>query len=219
MNQMALFPNLTTLLTVFYLLCIQGSLGFGGSTTTTEKGLEYIHYDGIINGAFSPIPNCYWNIAPSENSGLNIGIAGPWDVNPFWFGLYHESTSNEGIYDGGILNLVLESADLFCYHKGGYPCGSYESNWGAPDWYFLGEQLLDLKRAVVQKTLIDGVEGYQVIGSKKSVVGVDSTNHIDLEWSTPQSCSTSPGFTTSQEFTVLMYVLCVFSGSWLLSNF
>lgn len=157
-----------------------------GQATDTQKGLEYITYNGFISGTFSPGPNCTWEVPQAHDIVLQVGVAGPWDVNPFWFHLFASSTSFRG---EGITGLSLETAELFCYIRG-RRCSDYYFYGRPSEAVFVAKPIVDLNKTEIHKLLVDGVEGYKVTASEKSAVDDGTfTNSVRFLFSTQKGCS------------------------------
>lgn len=173
-NPLSFFPSIA-LSAIFCLLCTSNTSHYvyawepgykDGRTSIQEKGIRYIPYSGSISGSFlTNTTGCTASrFGPLETSSLSIGVAGPWDPNPFWFRLSSPSFSNDIIE---VYN--FETADLICYRRG--KLCDWDWGWGGVDWDYHGKLLLDLNRTTIQRYVVDGAEGYQVIGNETSYVG------------------------------------------------
>ncbi|KAL1979591.1 hypothetical protein VTN96DRAFT_5526 [Rasamsonia emersonii] len=183
------------LIAIACLSCIvPGTLG-DGETTIQEKGLRYIQYNGSVSGTFAPNDTgcTTWTIGPQSTFDLLVGVAGPWDTNPFWFGFAGPENFFVDNVDDGVASISFESADLLCYEDSGRLCTSFEFDIGGADWYFVGKELLNLNRTTIQKIAIDGVDGYQVIGNETSYAGDDTVQNLVIVGGNASNCTTESG--------------------------
>ncbi|KAF8060246.1 hypothetical protein FPV67DRAFT_1453361 [Lyophyllum atratum] len=147
-------------------------------------GTQYIFYNGTISGRFVHPPgqsSCPdYHLGPHALTSLFVGVNPPWDANPFFFDLYHISSTESILYTyDSIYNLEFTTAAYVC-RKYGQPCGDVEFM----PFYFLPVEMVNLKDAKVERVTVGAETGYRVRGDEKTWVGNGTVND-DLEVTIP----------------------------------
>lgn len=134
------------------------------------SGAQYIAFNGTVSGTVTyDNSDCTSpNYGPYVNSYLYVGVNPPWDTNPFFFELYHLASEGEGflvLTEDRVYNLDFASSAYACWNDDGTPCQFFEY-----DYTFMPEKLLDLAKASVKKSTVEGEDGYEVSGSQDTYV-------------------------------------------------
>jgi hypothetical protein len=168
-------PTLLMLLGAARLAKAQANAAFEAS------GAQYILYSGNISASVSyssqfSSSSCASLTTPSySNTHLYIGKNPPWDPNPFFFELYHSASDGRIFTSDQIFNLDFSSSAYECF-KDGKPCG-----FVAVDFDLKLQQYLDLTKAQVAKTTVNGEAGFSVNGDPTSWVTSNATgNGVDV---------------------------------------
>ncbi|GLB33159.1 hypothetical protein LshimejAT787_0100440 [Lyophyllum shimeji] len=163
-------------------------------------GTQFIFYNGTISGRFVHPPgqsSCPdYHLGPHALTSLFVGVNPPWDDNPFFFDLYHISSTDSLVntYDS-IYNLEFTTAAYVCM-KYDQPCGVVEF---MPYW-FLPVEMVNLTDTKVERVSVGAETGYRVRGDEKTWVG-DGTVINDLEVRIPGEDTWQEGCMGSLHYT------------------
>lgn len=184
------------LVVVFTIFPIRTSQSWDNSRPLT------ILYNGSLTSHFSHPPHAPMHCGdyfsqPELSAYLEVGVNPPWDNNPFFFQLYDRSENGEGYYTNTpVYNLHFFTAVYVCYQPSGQTCSTVLQSW---PYYFVPIEMVNLNRAVVERTIMGPEIGYSVSGDEKTWVSNDTTI-CEFEYNLPKNYTKSSGCMAGQQF-------------------
>lgn len=176
-------------------LLIRSSQVSASSYTTDSTPSQFINFTGTVSASTSwssdfqnqKIPCTDRTTAAYSKSYLYVGLNPPWDPNPFYFELYHFASDSSGgivsFTDDDVYNLDFTTAGLACMGlSSGKPCASFQYGY-----YYQQIQNIDLTKAKISQTDVNGQSGYSVTGDVGTWVGNGS---LPIGVDVDKSCTT-----------------------------